>query len=153
MTFADKIRIQREKLHLTQQELAEAAGISKRAVAAYEIDNAIARKSTMRKLAVALHVSYDYLLREDITDPEYGIEKMEYIDAAGKKLGQTSADELNDLLEANTKLFAGGDLDEEAKDMFYQAVTKAYLQCKMEARKKFGRKSSGEAPSDSRPLS
>ena len=53
MTFADKIRIQREKLHLTQQELAEAAGISKRAVAAYEIDNAIARKSTVRKLAVA----------------------------------------------------------------------------------------------------
>ena len=36
--------------------------------------------------------------------------------------------------------FAGGELDEEAKDAFYQAVTKAYLSCKMEAKKTFGRK-------------
>ena len=71
MTFADKIKLQREKSHLTQQELADAVGITKRAVNAYENENAIARKSTMRKLAQALHVSYDYLHDENITDPEY----------------------------------------------------------------------------------
>ena len=47
-------------------------------------------------------------------------------------------------------LFAGGELDEEAKDAFYQAVTKAYLSCKMEAKKTFGRKKKNtETESDS----
>ena len=46
--------------------------------------------------------------------------------------------------------FAGGELDEEAKDAFYQAVTKAYLSCKMEAKKTFGRKKKNtETESDS----
>ena len=40
--------------------------------------------------------------------------------------------------------------DEEAKDAFYQAVTKAYLSCKMEAKKTFGRKKKNtETESDS----
>ena len=43
--------------------------------------------------------------------------------------------DINEILEANRALFAGGELDEEAKDAFYQAVTKAYLSCKMEAKK------------------
>ena len=56
----------------------------------------------------------------------------------------------NEILEANRALFAGGELDEEAKDAFYQAVTKAYLSCKMEAKKTFGRKKkNSEAESDS----
>ena len=51
---------------------------------------------------------------------------------------------------ANRALFAGGELDEEAKDAFYQAVTKAYLSCKMEAKKTFGRKKKNtEMESDS----
>lgn len=33
-----------------------------------------------------------------------------------------------------------GELSEEAKDAFFTAVTKAYLECKEEARKTFGRK-------------
>ena len=42
------------------------------------------------------------------------------------------------------------ELDEEAKDAFYQAVTKAYLSCKMEAKKTFGRKKKNtETESDS----
>ena len=45
------------------------------------------------------------------------------------------ARDINEILEANRALFAGGELDEEAKDAFYQAVTKAYLSCKMEAKK------------------
>ena len=144
MKFADKIKYQREQLQLTQQDLADAVGISKRAVAAYESENAVARKSTMRKLAQVLHVSYDYLMNEDVTDPSYGIEKMEYIDQARSRFGHKGAKEINELLEANQSLFAGGDLDEEAKDVFYQAVTKAYLMAKMEAKKTYGRKKKTE---------
>ena len=47
---------------------------------------------------------------------------------------------MDELLERNAALFAGGELSEEAKDAFFTAVTKAYLECKEEARKTFGRK-------------
>ena len=61
MNFSDKIKFQREQNHLTQKELAELVGVSQRAIAAYESSGTIARISTMRKLAHALNVSYDYL--------------------------------------------------------------------------------------------
>lgn len=110
----------------------------------------IARISTMRKLAHALNVSYDYLKHDEITDPSYGIEKMDYIDEVNGQLGEKGARDINEILEANRALFAGGELDEEAKDAFYQAVTKAYLSCKMEAKKTFGRKKKNtEMESDS----
>lgn len=140
MNFSDKIKFQREQNHLTQKELAELVGVSQRAIAAYESSGTIARISTMRKLAHALNVSYDYLKHDEITDPSYGIEKMDYIDEINGQLGEKGARDINEILEANRALFAGGELDEEAKDAFYQAVTKAYLSCKMEAKKTFGRK-------------
>lgn len=96
--------------------------------------------STMRKLAHALNVSYDYLKHDEITDPSYGMEKMDYIDEVHGQLGEKAARDINNILEANRALFAGGELDEEAKDAFYQAVTKAYLSCKMEAKKHLGEK-------------
>lgn len=98
----------------------------------------------------ALNVSYDYLKHDEITDPSYGIEKMDYIDEVNGQLGEKGAKDINEILEANRALFAGGELDEEAKDAFYQAVTKAYLSCKMEAKKTFGRKKKNtETESDS----
>ena len=127
MNFSDKIKYQREQNHLTQKELAELVGVSQRAIAAYESSGTIARISTMRKLAHALNVSYDYLKHDEITDPSYGIEKMDYIDEVNGQLGEKGARDINEILEANRALFAGGELDEEAKDAFYQAVTKAYL--------------------------
>lgn len=51
------------------------------------------------------------------------------------QLGEKSVRDINIILEANRALFAGGELDEEAKDAFYQAVTKAYLSCKNGSKK------------------
>lgn len=140
MTFSDKIKRSRELCGYTQQQLADLVGVSKRTIASYESSGAIARSSTMRKLAKALHVSYDYLQKDEITDPMYGMEKMSYIDEAREKYGNSAANEVDELLERNAALFAGGELSEEAKDAFFQAVAKAYLECKEEARKTFGRK-------------
>jgi len=44
------------------------------------------------------------------------------------------------LLAQNAALFAGGTLDQEGKDAFFEAVMKAYLTCKEEAKKTYGRK-------------
>ena len=94
----------------------------------------------MRKLAMALGVSYDYLANDEITDPQQGIEKMTYIETARQQFGNKAANEVDELLERNAALFAGGELSEEAKDAFFTAVTKAYLECKEQAKKTYGRK-------------
>lgn len=140
MTFSDKIKRAREVAGFTQQQLADQVGVSKRTIAAYESTDAKARPSTMRKLAEALGVSTDYLAREEITDPKYGLEKQPYVEEVRIACGDRAAREMNELLERNAALFAGGELSQEAKDDFFQAVTKAYLLCKEEARKTYGRK-------------
>lgn len=140
MTFSDKIKVSRELCNLTQQQLADKVGVSKRTIASYESSGAIARSSTMRKLATALNVSYDYLANEDVTDPKQGIEKISYIEEARSQYGDKAAREVDELLERNAALFAGGELSEEAKDAFFTAVTKAYLECKEQAKKTYGRK-------------
>lgn len=61
MTFSDKIKRSREVAGLTQQGLADLVGVSKRTIASYECTNAMARRSTVVKLARALKVSVKYL--------------------------------------------------------------------------------------------
>lgn len=124
MTFSDKIKVSRELCNLTQQQLADKVGVSKRTIASYESSGAIARSSTMRKLAVALNVSYDYLSNDEVTDPKQGIEKINHIEEVRGQFGDKAALEVDELLERNAALFAGGELSEEAKDAFFTAVPK-----------------------------
>ncbi len=42
MTFSDKIKVAREQAGLTQQQLADSTGVSKRTIASYESGGAIA---------------------------------------------------------------------------------------------------------------
>jgi transcriptional regulator with XRE-family HTH domain len=139
-SFSEKVKEAREGLKLNQQQLGELVGVSKRSIAAYETTDTKPRGNMMRKLASVLQVSVDYLLNDEIEDPKYGIEKAPYIEEARERLGNRAAKEMDSLLEQNTALFAGGELDQEAKDAFFEAVMKSYLKCKEEARKSFGRK-------------
>ena len=139
-TFSEKTKEAREELKLNQQQLGELVGVSKRSIAAYETTDTKPRGNIARKLAAALQVSVDYLLNDEITDSKYGIEKAPYIEEARERLGPKAAKEMDVLLEQNVALFAGGALDQEAKDAFFEAVMKAYLKCKEEARKTYGRK-------------
>ena len=50
------------------------------------------------------------------------------------------AEEMAGLLKQNEALFAGGSLSEDQKDMFFEAVSRAYIMNKQHAREKFGRK-------------
>ena len=69
MTFSDKIKVAREQAGLTQQQLADSTGVSKRTIASYESGGAIARASTMLKLAKALNISSKYLSDDSCLDP------------------------------------------------------------------------------------
>lgn len=140
MTFPDKVKRKRELLGLTQQELADLVGVSKRAVAGWETEGAEPRPATLRKLAETLQVSIDYLRIDSIDNPLYGIEKKRYVDEARDRYGEVAAQEMDFLLERQRVFFAGGEISQEAKDAFFEAVMKAYLACKEEAKRKAGLK-------------
>ena len=140
MTFSDKIKRSREVAKLTQAELAKKVGVSQRTIASYESDGAIARRSTMMKLAKALNVSYTYLSDENCVDPTEGMERDAYVGEAGELYGASGARDMNKLLADNRALFAGGELSQEQKDAFFSAVLEAYVTCREEAKVKFGRK-------------
>ena len=139
-SFSEKVREARLLLHLTQEELGNLVGVSKRAILAYETAGVRPRQNVKRRLAEALRVSVDYIDRDDITDPAYGMEKNEYIEETRERFGSKAAKEIDFLLERNSALFAGGALDQEAKDAFFEAVTKAYWTAKEDARKTYGRR-------------
>ena len=140
MVFSDKVKRAREVAKLTQQELADSIGVSKRTIAAYESQGAIPRKGTLAKLAAALKVSVKYLSDDSCTDPLADIEQDDYVAEARALYGEKGAKDMEGLLAANTALCAGGELSQEQKDLFFEAVTKAYFACKSGAKEKYGRK-------------
>lgn len=139
-TFSDKVREARLLLKLTQEELGKLVGVSKRAILSYETAGVRPRHNVKVRLAEALRVSADYLDRDEIEDPLYGLEKTEYVEETRARFGNKAAREMDFLLERNTALFAGGTLEQEAKDAFFEAITKAYWAAKEEARKLYSRK-------------
>ena len=113
MTFSDKIKRSREVAGMTQQQLADEVGVSKRTIASYESDGAKARRATIEKLAAALKVSVKYLSNDDCLDPLEDIEKDEYIEQARALYGAKGVRDMNELLADNAALFAGGELSQE----------------------------------------
>ena len=140
MTFSDKIKRSREVADLTQQELADLVGVSKRTIASYECTDAIARRTTIAKLARALKVSVRYLTEESCTDPLADIEKDDHVEEARRLYGASAARDVEALLHENAALFAGGELSQDEKDAFFEAITQAYFASKSEAKRKFGHK-------------
>lgn len=137
MTIGEKIRSARAAADLTQQQLADAVGVSRRAVVAYETSGAAPRMGCRQRIANVLHVSLEYLNHDEITDPLYGTQKPEEIPQPESLPCELDADaEMDAILDRSVALFAGGELSDEAKDAFYIAITKAYLQCREEALKK-----------------
>ncbi|MGI6095414.1 MAG: helix-turn-helix domain-containing protein [Lachnospiraceae bacterium] len=137
MTFGEKIKEARLAMNLSQTELAQLTGISERSLYTYEQLGTLPRKNNIRKLAEALHISVSYLLDEDETDTQSQIDNDIFIMEAREKFGSKGAKEAQDVLGRVNSLFAGGDLDEEAKDVFFQAVMVVYMDSKKNAREKF----------------
>ena len=138
--FADKVKEARVSLGLSQTQLAQEMGVSARSVQAYERGEKTPRAAKMAQLAKALKVSVKFLTDDECEDPVADIEKDNYIDEARERYGSKGARDVEQLLADNAALFAGGELSQEQKDAFFQAVMTAYVTCKEEAKAKFGRK-------------
>ena len=140
MSFADKIRDARNELRLTQHQLGEKVGVSVRSILAYERGEKRPRQAMLLKLAKALNVSTKYLTDDTCTDPQADIEMDDYIEEAHGLYGMDGVRDINNLLAQNQALFAGGELSQDQKDAFFQAVMEAYVLCKEGAKETYGRK-------------
>jgi transcriptional regulator with XRE-family HTH domain len=138
--FADKVKRARAELNLSSPELAAKSGLSVRSIAAYEAGEKRPRPGSMLNLAKALQVSAKYLSDDNCDDPMAEIEKDGYIAEARKRYGASGARDIDALMKDNAALFAGGDIPQSEKDRFFEAIMRAYITCKDQAREKFGRK-------------
>lgn len=71
--MGDRIVARRKQLRLTQEELAEAAGVTPQMVSTAELGKKALRPSNIIKICSALDVSPDYLLLGRISDTDHSI--------------------------------------------------------------------------------
>ena len=137
MIFSEKLINARTALNLSQDELGEKVGVSRRTIYSYEQDGKYPRRSTLNKLAGALNVTAAYLMNEEETDTQKNIDKEQFLSKARKDFGYKGAKDAERMIEQAAVLFAGGELDEDSKDLVFQALTEVYFDSKAKAREKF----------------
>ena len=126
MTFGEKVKNERNRLGLNQDELAKKIGVTRRVISSYENDSSRPRGTERyKKLAEALGVNINYLLSEDEA----------FIADVEDNYGHRGAKQAKELLAEVTGLFAGGEMaDEDMRDMV-DAIQEAYLIAKKNNKK------------------
>ena len=126
MTFGEKVRNERNRLGLSQDELAEKIGVTRRVISSYENDSSRPRGTERyNKLADALGVNINYLLSEDEA----------FIANVEDNYGRRGAKQANELLAEVTGLFAGGEMADEDMREMVDAIQEAYLIAKKKNKK------------------
>lgn len=137
MTFGEKVRTARLALNLSQIELGKKAGITDRSIYNYEQMGKYPAATTLKKLAAALNVTASYLMDEDETNPQKNIDQELFLANVKNQYGYKGVKEAQTVVERAAALFAGGELDDAAKEIFFQSIMEVYLESKAEAREKF----------------
>lgn len=128
-TLSEKIIKTRKRKGLTQDALAALCGVTKRTVASYETDGRIPHPDTLKRLASALGVTASYLMDES-ADADLPNADDLYIENIRNLYGADVAAEVEEIYTKSVSLFAGGKLDQDAKDSYFLALTNAYIACK-----------------------
>ena len=99
MKFGEKVREQRKKAGLLQEDVAKAIGVTKRTLANYEGGVSYPQdRSIYIKLAEFFDVDVNYFLTEN----------EEFLALAAESYGKRGQDQANIILEQAAALFAGG---------------------------------------------
>ena len=130
MTLGEKISAGRKRKGYSQQALAQICEISKRAVASYETDGRLPHPATLRRIAKALGYTVDYLTDDSQDESTLPGPDQLYIRNLRELYGDTTASEIEELLQKSAALFAGVRISQEAKDKYFLALTNAYIACK-----------------------
>ena len=139
MTFGEKLKSARLALNLSQVELAEIVDISERSLYSYEQTGVLPKSTTLKKIADALGVTVAYFMDEDESAVHADIDQ-DLLANIKSEFGSKGVREARDVVARASALFAGGDLDDESKDLFFQSLLEVYMDSKREAREKFSSK-------------
>ena len=149
MTFGEKLKQARLSKDLSQTDLAHITGISERSLYTYEQAGIIPRASNIKKLSEALEVSVSYLMDENETDAHKDAGVEIFLANVKNEYGAKGAREASEVLERASALFAGGELDDAAKEAFFRSLMEIYLESKNDAREKFSpRRRASKKPTD-----
>ncbi len=126
MTFGEKVRQARRSKGLSQEELAEKLGKSRRTVIDWESDKALPRtRKVCEELAEVLGLNVSVLLSDDSA----------FISEAGEMYGYRGRRDARELVAEISGLFAGGDMAEEDMDTLMLAIHQAYMDAKLKNKK------------------
>lgn len=121
MEFGEKIKNRRCELKMSQQTLAEKSGISLRSIQNYEsCQRHPANVSIIKDIALALDISYEYLLDD----------KSQYVLEAAVRGGEQAALDVDRLISDIQGVFAGGELSQDDKDKVMRAINEVYWETK-----------------------
>lgn len=121
MEFSEKLRNIRISKNLSQEELAEQTGISRRSIQNYESGRLLPKKrSVYTVLAEALGIAEEVLLNRDI----------DFVLRANEQYGGDAMRQAMDLVADVRALWAGGEMEEEDMDEIMRALQEAYLEAK-----------------------
>lgn len=140
MTIGEKLRASRLALDLSQIELARKVGTTERSIYSYEQGRTYPKPLVLKKLAEALNVTISYLMDDEETDRHKNLDQELFMANAKNEFGAKGAREASEILNRTTALFAGGELDNQAKDIFFQSLMEVYIESKAAARDKFSPK-------------
>lgn len=111
MEFSERLTQLRRRYSVSQTELANAVGVSRKSIQYYESGERYPRSGVLTRLAEYFNVTVDYLTSdgEAVTKSGYSTDAL---------IGEVTA------------LFAGGELSEEDKDMVMRVIQEAYWDSK-----------------------
>jgi len=121
MLFGDRIKELRSLAGMSQQELANKAGLSLRSIQNYESNQRYPKDvAILNKLCKALNTTIEELMKEEDN----------FIQEASEKYGTRGKKDAQKLVDEIGGLFAGGELNEEDKDKVFRAITEMYWRAK-----------------------
>ena len=120
MSFSEKLKRFRMEAGMSQQELSDATGISKRMIQQYERGASQPRFSMAEKIAAALRISI-----EDLLDAKENAAAV-----LGDSHGAGAQRDFLEIAERFSALMAGGDVPEEDREAAFMMVMKAYTVAK-----------------------
>ena len=121
MLFGDRVKELRSLAGMSQQELANKAGLSLRSIQNYESNQRYPKDvAILNKLCKALNTSIEQLMKEEDN----------FIQEASEKYGTRGKNDAQKLVDELGGLFAGGELNEADKDKVFRAITEMYWKAK-----------------------
>jgi len=131
VAFGDKLKKLRTDRSWSQAEAGKAIGVSERVYGYYETNERTpAKPEVIQSIMDTFGVSFEYLFSPE---EAFQIEASQKYGSIGNKQAQT-------ILKGADTLFAGGEIDEDAKDEMFEILSKLYFEAKKINKEKYGRK-------------